>query len=398
MMRKRMDRTRLNIGAYCLTPYAWSEEHVRDIAACGIDLMICVPNDRDLLDRFAANGVGAVVSGVVPGWFGGMGENAGQMAQQNLLEQYTAETFVDHPAIWAIDVGDEPSSADFPHYGKVFDRVSQLFPNQFPYLNLYPGYAMVPWNTPVQVKEQLGAECYEDYLRSYCEHVQADYLCFDFYPYAANVGLFWENLAAAARICRETGRSLWIVLQVNSYDADVWTSENRLRLQAYSALAFGAENIFWACYTAGWWNNQVLDENGDKTAQYDKLRRVNAELHSLGQTYMRYRCVGTHVVEAEPMNIGPFRNVHAVGGARLIVGEMVPRDGWGPGALMICAANDPMDEHPGSVQIRFSTVCEMAHAVRGGGMTVMSRDEDEVYSVTIGSCGGIMLIAEEDDD
>ena len=31
-------------------------------------------------------------------------------------------------------------------------------------------------------------------------------------------------------------------------------------------MAFGAENIIWACYTAGWWQaNQVLDSQGNKT-------------------------------------------------------------------------------------------------------------------------------------
>ncbi len=39
------------IGAYCLAPYARSEEHISDIARCGIDLMLCVPNDRTFLDR-----------------------------------------------------------------------------------------------------------------------------------------------------------------------------------------------------------------------------------------------------------------------------------------------------------------------------------------------------------
>jgi len=394
---KRMDRTKLQIGAYCLAPYAWTPEHIRDIARCGIDLMLCVPNDRSLLDRLEENGVGAVISGVVPGWFGGMGEKSGCMSELNPLETYNAQEFEDHPAIWGIDVGDEPSSADFPHYGKVFQRVGELFPNQFPYLNLYPGYAMVPWNTPEQVVQQLGAENFEKYIDEYCANVPSDYLCFDFYPYAANVRQFWDNLKTAAEACRRTGRSLWIVLQVNSHDERVWTSENRLRLQAYSALAFGAESIFWACYTAGWWHNQVLDANGAKTQQYDKLRRVNAELHSLGETYMRYRCVNTHIVEDQPLNAVGFQNVRADNGERLIVGEMVSRSG-GPGALMICAASDPMDEEPHSVTIRFSTSHDFAHAVKGCAMASLRRDGDGIYSIDVSSCGGVMLIGKEDDD
>lgn len=393
-----MNRSKLNIGAYCLAPYAHSEQHIRDIARCGIDVLLCVPNDKALLDRLEACGLGAVVSGVVPGWFGGTGENAGKMAEKNLLDAYSAEGFADHPAVWGIDIGDEPSALDFPHYGKVFERVCAQFPNQFPYLNLYPGYAMVPWNTPQQVTEQLGVESYREYIDRYCENVQSDYICFDFYPYAADVEQFWNNLRIVADACQSTNRSLWTVLQVNSHDADVWTSANRLRFQAYSALAFGAECIFWACYTAGWWHNQVLDERGEKTQQYEKLQRVNAELKSLGQTYMRYRRVNTYVVDEVPLSVPGFRGVCAAGGERLLVGEMVSRSGDGSRALMICAANDPLDEHPGSVTLRFSTDFDWAHAVRGGGMAMLSQDEDGVYSLELPSCGGVMLIAEEDDD
>lgn len=397
-MGYRMDRSRLHIGAYCLAPCAWSDEHVRDIARCGIDMMICVPNDRALLDRLHENGIGAVVTGVLPGWFGGMGENAGSMAQKNPLENYRSDGFEDHPAVWAVDIGDEPSSLDFPHYGKVYERTQALFPNQFPYLNLYPGYAMVPWNSPQQVVEQLGAERYGEYIDRYCENVPSDYICFDFYPYAANVSLFWDNLKTVSDACRRTGRSLWIVLQVNSHLPEVWTSENRLRLQAYSALAFGAESIFWACYTAGWWHNQVLDEHGQKTQQYDKLRRVNAELASLGETYMRYRCVNTYIVEKEPLRVAGFRSVCAAGGERLIVGEMVSRGGDGSRALMVCAASDPMDDRPGRIALRFEPEDGLVHAVSGRGTTFVSQDSDGVYSLEMNSCDGMMLIAEEDED
>lgn len=396
-MNDRMNRSILHIGAYTLAEYARSEEHIRDIARCGIDMMIGVENDSELLDRLNANGIGAVVSGVAPGWFGGMGENAGTMHEKNPLENYSAAAFRDHPAIWGIDIGDEPSAEDFPHYGKVFDVVKERFSNQFPYLNLYPSYAMVPWNTPQRVVSQLGVQDYEAYIARYCEHVKSDYICFDFYPYAADFGRFLGDLDIVSSACRKTGRSLWIVLQANSHDESVWTSTNRLRMQAYSALAFGVECIFWACYTAGWWYNQVLDAHGNKTQQYDKLRQVNAELKSLGETYMRYRSVNTCIVEEHPLNFGGFRAVRALANERLIVGEMVSRFEDGTIALMICAANDPMDEHPGKVEVRFSTDYGLPHVVKGGGMVIVKQDDDGVYSFELDACSGAMVILEEEE-
>ena len=257
---------------------------------------------------------------------------------------------------------------------------------------------MVPWNTPQQVAQQLGADNYEEYIARFCEHVHSDYICFDFYPYAANTKLFWENLGIAAEACRKEKRSLWIVLQVNSHEPEVWTSVNRLRFQAYSALAYGAECIFWACYTAGWWHNQVLDENGEKTPQYEKLRCVNAELKGISENYMRYRCVKTHVVEDEPLNAAGFVGVHASDGAQLLVGEMLPRNGQGTPALMICVANDPLDEHPGTIELSFSSKYSWVHEIKGSGPAFLSRDEDGVCRLEMQSCGGVLLIAEEDED
>ena len=67
-MNKRMDRNRLNIGVYHLKPYARTEAHIKDLADCGIDFVICMDSkDRAALDLFHKYGVGAIVSGIVPG-------------------------------------------------------------------------------------------------------------------------------------------------------------------------------------------------------------------------------------------------------------------------------------------------------------------------------------------
>src|SRR5574344_1021676 len=66
----RMDVAKLNIGTYCLAEYARTESHVKDIADCGIDFVVSVPYDQTLLDLFAKYKLGAIVTGVAPGWWG----------------------------------------------------------------------------------------------------------------------------------------------------------------------------------------------------------------------------------------------------------------------------------------------------------------------------------------
>ncbi len=411
-MNKRMDRSRLNIGAYYLKPYARTEKHIRELKECGIDFVVSMQNDRPALDLFSKYGLGAVVSGVLPGWWGGDGENAGLMEARNPLELYTkaAADFKDHPAIWGVDTGDEPSALDFPHYGKVTALTERLFPNQFAYLNLYPNYASVAKNTAEQTVNQLGTTTYEEHIRKYCENVGLDYLCYDFYMYSLSkngVERAYKNLRVVAEACRTTGRSMWIVLQVNSNRPEEWIHLDQLRFQAYSALTFGAEVITWGCYTAGWWHNQVLDEQGEKTEQYPKLLKMNRELHAIGPAYMKYRTVSTYFIGFEgqqaqesagqtavsELNTGVFLGMRAENGSPLLAGQMVSRDGEGHQAVFLCNAADPWGKQPSKDRIVFSTDGHGVKAVSASGERTLEADADGRFTVELPSCEGLLLVA-----
>lgn len=401
----RMDRSRLNIGAYILQPYARSETHIKDLADCGIDFVICIDNDREALDLLEKYGVGAIVTGVVPSWWGGNGEVAGTLEKVNPLQSYetAAASFEDHPAIWGIDIGDEPSALDFPYYGKVMERVEELFPHQFAFLNLYPNYASVAQNTDEQVLSQLGTATYEEHINQYCRYIPADYLSYDFYYKVAGVQKDYANLRIVSDACHKNGLDMWITLQVNSFDPEVWISENELRFQAFSALAFGASNISWACYTAGWWSNQVVDGDGNKTQQYDKLKTVNGEIHTLAERYMRYRnietvCIGfdgTDMLEdsglenSSELDFGSLCGLTA--DCPLLVGKMAARKGDRNKALFICVADDPYDENPANHTIRFTTNKRKVKAWGGNGPIKVKRTGNDNYELPVVSNQGVIL-------
>ena len=405
----RMDRSRLNIGVYHLRPYARTEAHIKDLADCGIDFVICMENDRPALDLFSKYHVGAIVSGIVPGWWGGDGDNAGKLAETNPMSKYeaAAASFKDHPAIWGIDIGDEPSALDFPYYKEVMTRVEELFPNQFAFLNLYPNYASVSQNTDAQTKSQLGTATYAEHIDQYCKYVPADYLSYDFYYKNVGVAKDYENLRVVADACRRTGRGMWVTTQVNSYDPKVWITENELRFQAYSAMAFGAESLTWACYTAGWWDNQVLDKEGNKTQQYDKLKKVNSEIHLLGKEYMKYigketAFVGFDGVAAKMIQGTGEKSLKAYGdgvfsdlsaGCPLLVGEMAARDGSEAKALFVCVADDPFDKAHKSYTLRFKAPGKEVSVLGGEGYLPMRRDAEGWYFCTVSSCQGILIEA-----
>lgn len=409
-MNRRMRRDRLNIGTYIFFEKARTEEHIKDLADCGIDYVLRIENDRKALDLFEKYGVGVITTDIIPHWWGGDGADAGKLEAINPPESYVkaAASYVDHPAVWAHEVGDEPSALDFPYYAKVIEQVEQLFPNQFAYLNLYPNYASVAQNNAEETVNQLGTATYEEHIQKYCENIPMDYLCYDFYVYSIDVPKAYDNLITVADACLRTGRGMWIVLQVNSFYPEKWISTNQLRFQAYTAMAFGTENIAWACYTpGGWWHNQVLDENCNKTQQYDKLKTVNAELHALSEMYMKYRRVSTHFVGFEgtswlegvkqapipTLNTGIFKDVHADGNEALVIGEMAPKNDDGSRALFICAADDPEDVNPKSYQVLFRADGREITALTGNGKLPVTRLEDGSYSIPVQSNMGVLVVA-----
>lgn len=404
----RMDRSELNIGVYHLRPYARTEAHIKDLADCGVNFVICMDNDRPALDLFQKYGVGAILSGIVPGWWGGMGDNAGTLKDVNPISVYEdrAAKFKDHPAVWGIDIGDEPSCVDFPYYGEVLAKVEELFPNQFAFINLHPYYAPGPREGEYPVKGALGTFSYEDYIERYCKYIPADYISYDFYLYQNNFGINIDlaNMRIIADACLATGREMWTTVQVNSVDPKLWISENMLRFQAFSALAYGARSITWACYTAGWWENQVVDNNGEKTQQYDKLKKVNAELHLLGKQYMKHirkstTCVGfegTKVLEGsgeksvKVYEDDVFSGLSA--GCPLIVGRMDAIDGPGK-ALFICVADDPFDKAPKQYKLRFKAPGKEVSVLGGDGYLPMSRNAEGWIECEISSNQGLLIEA-----
>jgi len=306
-----------------------------------------------------------------------------------------------------IDIGDEPSAIFFEYLGKAISLNERLFTNQFIFLNLYPNYASVAQNTSAEALSQLGTASYEEHIAKYVEKVPTDYICYDHYMYSSRSQLAYENLRIVANACRASNRSLWIVLQVNANREEEKISENQLRHQAFSAMAFGAENIIWACWTAGWWYNNILDEKGEKTEQYDKLRKINGEISRMGVPYMKYINLSTDFVgfknpekirkvkqaPVDSLDAGIFSKIRAENSEGIIVGHMVKREGLGE-ALMLADAEYPRGEKEESYRILFRCDSPNVKAVRNGGEIPVERTEDGEFSVEMTSCAGILVTSE----
>ena len=169
----RMDRSKLLIGTYCFREAAHDEAHVRDLKECGIDFVTGVPaKSRTTLDLLAKYGIGSIANGVLSGWWGGDGSNAGKMRMSRPKGRYEAQMAeyvdsLDHPAIWMIDLCDEPSALDMQYLGEICDLIAARAPKTPAYLNLYPNYASVSKNTGKETRNQLGTTTYREHIDVY---------------------------------------------------------------------------------------------------------------------------------------------------------------------------------------------------------------------------------------
>ncbi|MBQ6809569.1 MAG: hypothetical protein IJP09_02530 [Clostridia bacterium] len=307
---ERMDRSKINIGTYCVYAPCYTDEGIKAIADCGIDFLTNPGYNDGLFDLLEKYNLGAFVSGVVPGWYtgGDVGgtTNAGTMSSSNPLTAYDngIESFVDRDCIWGIDVGDEPWTVDLPHFGDVIDHLIEGFPGKAIYLNLLPGFAN-------------GAEATDKYLETYVENVNTDYICYDHYVYAylrrtheENFDFFLGDLQHAQKICNENDRDFWIVLQANS-NFDRPLTEDEIRIQASLALTYGVRTISWACWQAGWFNYNIADSNGNPTEVYDYVKAVNEEIHIISPVISRYDSVVSGFIGKDPKVLSSNVNTDA---------------------------------------------------------------------------------------
>ena len=423
------DSGKLIIGAYILTRNAQTERHIRELAQCGIDLVICLePNDRGVLDLLYKYGIRCIVTRVLPVAYEKQ-ESRGFLNDILPLSRYeeAAASFEDHPAIVGIDLCDEPTALDFDYLDRAATLCKKLFPGKLIYLNLFPNYAAVATNTEDIIKSSLGTSSYQEHIDRYVEKVGLDYISYDNYVYShakEKPGGMFDNFRIVADACLRTGRDFWYIPQVNTRFEDFDVTAGCLRWQAYIALAYGAKAINWACWCGGgmgvdengkerwfggWWEKNVLDENGEKTAQYDRLKEVNFELKRFWEHLRPYRRVDTRLVgfssapdfqsypllkPEERLDLGFVKELCG-NGADLAVGVFVKDGSPSQRALLVANASDYKDLAPFTSKISFRSDCRGVKVFCESDPAALERWEDGTFSFSLNTCRAALVTFED---
>ncbi len=398
----RIDRSKILTGTYCMN--FWDEAHVKELADCGIDFIAAAGYSKDFMDLLFKYDVGAFVNVGnfgYPMWRGG----DRPMGSDPLTPPFDAEYFatfaenaktIDHEAIWGIELVDEPYTEDFWFYNSLTEKIYENHENYQVYINLFPNYAN---------STQLGSKTYQEHVDEYVKQVNVDYISYDHYMYQHSGGtkldfnLGMENMRIVANACRDNDKDFWIVIQANSNNPNAFTTLDQLRMQANTALAFGATVINWACWNPGWFYNNIVDGSGNKTEQYDKVKLVNEETAILSPVFMKYKYVDANIIGEKQLECKSFYknddnvikqdvfiavSMSEKTTSSVLSGYFEKRQGDGS-AMMFVNITDPMCEKKTSAPVTFkvadanSVVTE--HTAHGS--YVLTPDSDGYYKISV---------------
>lgn len=198
----------------------------------------------------------------------------------------------DDPAMYGYFVIDEPHADVFESIGRVNRAFAAADPVHVPCVNLFPTYAS---------QAQLGTENYAEYLECFIKAVNPAVLSYDNYPFLKNgtdrrgFKDFFLNLEYMRKASIVHDIPVWLIGQADWWSGLREASEAELRVQAYSALAYGCKGIGYFTY---WPVNRpyaaAVDYQGRRQPLYEAIKRVNLSVKPLGDMLVRMRTLGVY--------------------------------------------------------------------------------------------------------
>ena len=215
------------------------------------------------------------------------------------------EALKDHPAVLWWHLKDEPHMTNYAHLAEIARRVKAVDPDPSRpvYVNMHPmgdgGAGDQRWK---------GTTNYVEYLERGVTEMNLPFLSLDHYPcrvpgpFAGErpyvqpecewyVSTNWyENLEIATRIAEAHRIPLSLFARCTTFSCVSYEhptpSRATLRLEVYSALAYGAKSLqYFTYYTPEYrkplyFREACLERDGRRGLAYERVKRMNRELHA----------------------------------------------------------------------------------------------------------------------
>lgn len=232
----------------------------------------------------------------------------------------------DHPAVFGYLLRDEPSASLFPGLATVAGAVKEFHPGVWPYINLFPNYA---------VPGQFGSPDYDAHIKAFVETCKPTALSYDHYAPFEGGKLrpgYFANLESMRKAGLEFQLPFWNIILTTAHFNYRESSDADIRFQIYTSLAYGARGIaFFTYFTPTWGNYRLgpIDQFGHETPTWGKLRTVNLQVEKLGPTLLKLKSTDVYHFGDVPSGgraPSPESLVAAIDGP-MLVGEFTHDDG-----------------------------------------------------------------------
>ena len=235
----------------------------------------------------------------------------------------TVTKLMNHPALFAYHLQDEPANTDFPGLAEWVKRIQAVDTKVPCYINLYPNDKIIESFFDINA---LPENPYKEHVDIFLREVPVPFLSFDHYPITEKDGVrslkvqWYENLEIISVAAREKGIPFWAfalsVAHTNpgSAPGDPYPVPTvaDLKLQMYSNLAYGAQALqyftYWG-FSPTWMDFQgaPMTIGGKRTVIYDRLKVVNAELQQRAGVFLDSKVVSVaHTGNTIPQGTKPL--------------------------------------------------------------------------------------------
>ena len=213
---------------------------------------------------------------------------------------------------------DEPMATAYDQWGDFAKRYMQEIPGKEPYTNLFPMYA-----------PKLGTTSYERYIEEYMDKIPSKTVSYDFYGLQpAGDGQikedYYKNLDIVRSKTLYARKPFWVITQAGKLDSCKEPTEKEQRWTVWSTIAGGSKGISYFCYwTPEGHNEYMVRRDGTKTAMYDYIQKINADINTIGKKLLPCHADGLIISNLKYItiydnagkgrtNYGPVKAVSAV--------------------------------------------------------------------------------------
>lgn len=234
-----------------------------------------------------------------------------------------------NPAVYGYHLMDEPSPGSIPALAKAIAMVKKLAPGKFPYVNLLPG----------------SGKDYVAYLEQFVNICKPTIISYDRYPLGEDdkfSPVFWENIAVIRKVALEHNLPFWNTILTSAHLQYREVTAADLRLEMFGSLVYGAKGIaFYKFFSRalpilkapdlGNFRMGPLDQFGEKTITWYRLRNINHQIRNLGAVLLKLHSDDIyHIGNVPEGNHGSNDSTlvkNIPGGSEFVVGDFTHEDG-----------------------------------------------------------------------